>query len=255
MGGYANVNGLRMYYEIHGDGEPLLLLHGGTASIEYFQKQIPSFAGEFRVIAPEQMAHGRTPDVPDREFHYHDMAEDTIGLMDQLGVASAFVVGWSDGGILGLDLAIHHPDRVRKLVCSGTNARVDGMEPEALDWLRKARPEDWPRDLRETYERLSPDGPGHWPVVLKRIVEMFQREPSFSPEQLAGISAPTLLIIGDHDMVRPEHAVEMFRLIPGAQLCVVPHAGHGVPAARPALWNETVLSFLNEPVAAQPTSR
>jgi pimeloyl-ACP methyl ester carboxylesterase len=253
--GYADINGLRMYYEVHGDGEPLLLLHGGTVTIEYFRKQIPALAKEFRVIAPEQMAHGRTADVPKREFHYHDMAEDTVRLMDQLGVATASVVGWSDGGILGLDLAINHPDRVRKLVCTGTNARVDGTEPATLEWLGKAQPEDWPRDLREAYERLSPDGPSHWPIVVRRIVEMFRREPNFTTEQLSRISAPTLLIIGDHDMVRPEHAVEMFRLIPGAQLCVVPRAGHGVPAERPELWTETVLRFLNEPVAAQTASR
>jgi pimeloyl-ACP methyl ester carboxylesterase len=125
------------------------------------------------------------------------------------------------------------------------------MEQAALEWLQNTTPAEWPRSFREAYERLSPDGPSHWPVVLRRILKMFRSEPNFTREQLAGIRAPTLLIVGDHDMVRPEHAVEMFRTIPGAQLCVIPHAGHGVPATKPALWNETVLSFLKEPATTQ----
>jgi pimeloyl-ACP methyl ester carboxylesterase len=250
-GRYATVKALRMYYEIHGEGDPLLLLHGGATSIEVFAPQIPILSREFRVIAPEQMGHGRTADVPERDFHYHGMAEDTVELMDHLGIPDAFIVGWSDGGILGLDIAIHHPERVRSLVCSGTNSRVDGMEQAALEWLQNTTPAEWPRSFREAYERLSPDGPSHWPVVLRRILKMFRSEPNFTREQLAGIRAPTLLIVGDHDMVRPEHAVEMFRTIPGAQLCVIPHAGHGVPATKPALWNETVLSFLKEPATTQ----
>ena len=252
-GRYASVNGLKMYYEAHGDGNPLLLLHGGAASIEIWGAQIPVFAHEFKVIAPEQMGHGRTPDVPERDFHYHDMAEDTVRLMDQLGIADAFIVGWSDGGIVGLDIAMHHPERVRKLVCSGANARVDGTEPESLAWLQNTPPAEWPKSFRDAYARLSPDGPNHWPVVLGRIVRMFVSEPNFTSEHLGSIRAPTLLIAGDHDMVRLEHAVEMFRLIPGAQLCVFPHAGHGVPMAKPDLWNATVLSFLKEaavPIAA-----
>jgi pimeloyl-ACP methyl ester carboxylesterase len=239
-----------MYYEIHGEGEPLLLLHGGTVSIEAFANQIPFVATEFRVIAPEQMGHGRSADAIDREFHYHDMAEDTVELMTQLRIESAFIVGWSDGGILGVDIAIHHPNRVRKLACAGTNFRVDGMDKESLQWLSTVKPEDWPRLYREAYERLSPDGPSHWPIVLRRLVNMFLSEPNYMPEQIAAIRAPTLVIVGDHDMVRPEHALEMFRLIPGAQLCVIPHAGHGVPVSQPKRWNEMVLTFLKEPAVA-----
>ena len=125
---YVAVNGLDMYYEVHGDGAPLLLLHGGASSIP--ERWIPLFAPEFRVVAPEQMGHGRTADRPERPFHYHDMAEDTVELMRQLGIASAVVVGYSDGGVIGLDLAIHHPDRVGKLAVTGANARFDGYTTE-----------------------------------------------------------------------------------------------------------------------------
>ena len=121
---YAAVNGLTMYYEVHGYGPPLVLLHGGRASIP--EKWILLFTPHFRVIAPEQMGHGRTADLIDRPFHYHDMAEDTVELMDQMGIESAVVVGYSDGGVIGLDMAVHHPERVTKLAVTGANARFDG---------------------------------------------------------------------------------------------------------------------------------
>jgi len=232
----ASVNGLHMYYEIHGAGPPLLLLHGGTGSIP--ETWIPSFAPPFQVIAPEQMGHGRTADVMDRPFHYHDMAEDSVELMRQLGIESAVVIGYSDGGIIGLDMAIHHPERVTKLAITGANSRTDGYTAKNLEWVRTFDPDDEP--VSDSYQRLSPDGAEHWPIFLGRLRPMWAAEPRFTSEQLGRIAAPTLIIVGDADIVTPEHAVEMFRTIPGAQLCVVPHAGHGV------MPTETVLTFLNE---------
>src|SRR6266487_5304902 len=233
---YAAVNGLTLYYEVHGYGPPLVLLHGGTASIP--EKWIPLFTPHFRVIAPEQMGHGRTADLIDRAFHYHDMAEDTVELMRQLGIESAIVVGYSDGGIIGLDMAIHHPELVTKLAVTGANSRTDGYTAENLEWVRTFDPNDQP--VSDDYRRLSPDGPEHWPIFLGRLKPMWALEPSFTAEQMQSIEARTLIIIGDGDIVTPEHAVEMFRTIPGAQLCVVPHAGHGV------MPTETVLTFLKD---------
>jgi pimeloyl-ACP methyl ester carboxylesterase len=190
------------------------------------------------VIAPEQMGHGRTADRVDRPFHYHDMAENTVGLMRRLGIESAVVVGYSDGGIIGLDMAIHHPERVTKLALSGANAHVDGYTTEYRNWVHSLDPGSEP--VPDDYMRLSPDGAKHWPVLLGRLKVMWASEPSFADEELRRIAAPTLVIIGDRDIVKPEHAVEMFRTIPAAQLCVVPNAGHGVmPAA-------TILTFLRE---------
>ncbi len=156
---YAAVNGLNMYYEVHGDGPPLLLLHGGTGSIP--EKWIPLFTPQFRVIAPEQMGHGRTADLVDRPFHYHDMAEDTVELMRQLGIESAVVVGYSDGGIIGLDMAIHHPERVTKLAVTGANARFDGYTAENQEWARSFDPANEPvsdatRDSRPTVQSTGP---------------------------------------------------------------------------------------------------
>jgi pimeloyl-ACP methyl ester carboxylesterase len=233
---YAPVNGLDMYYEVHGDGSPLLLLHGGTGSIP--EKWIPFFTSHFRVIAPEQMGHGRTADLVDRRFHYHDLAEDTVELMRQLGVESAAIVDYSDGGIIGLDMAIHHPDRVTKLAVTGANARFDGYTSENQEWVRSFDPGSQP--VSDDYLRLSPGGAEHWPVFLARLKPMWSAEPSFTTEELQSIEAPTLVVLGDRDIVTPEHAVEMFRTIPGAQLCVVPNAGHG------AMPRETVLTFLRE---------
>jgi pimeloyl-ACP methyl ester carboxylesterase len=233
---YAAVNGLNMYYEAHGEGPPLLLLHGGSGSIP--ENWIPFFSPPFQVIAMEQMGHGRTADLLDRPFHYHDMAEDTVELMRHLGIESALVVGYSDGGIIGLDMAIHNPERVTKLAITGANARPDGYTEENREWARTFDPTVQP--VSESYGRLSPDGPGHWPIVLGRLKPMWIAEPSFTPEQLQSIKTPTLIIVGDEDIVTPEHAVEMFRTILNAQLCVVAHAGHGV------MPKETVLAFLQD---------
>lgn len=233
---YAAINGLNIYYEVHGAGPPLLLLHGGSGSIPV--KWIPFFSTQFQVIAMEQMGHGRTADATDRAFHYRDMAEDTVELMRQLQIESAVIVGYSDGGIIGLDIAIHHPERVTSLVLTGVNARTDGYTVENQEWTRTFDPDDEP--ISEAYSRLSPDGPDHWPIVLGRLKTMWIAEPGFTHAELQRIEAPTLIIVGDRDIVRPEHAVEMFRTIPEAQLCVVPRAGHGV------LPKETVLTFLEE---------
>jgi len=236
---YAAVNGLKMYYEIHGEGPPLLLLHGGCGSIS--EKWISYFSPAFRVIAMEQMGHGRTADVPERPFHYHDMAEDTVELMRQLEIENAVIVGYSDGGIIGLDIAIHHPERVTTLVLTGANTRVDGYTEENLEWLRTFDPGETP--VTEAYARLSPDGATHWPMLRERLRSMWLVEPVYSREAIERVKVPTLIIIGDADIVTPEHAVEMFRAIPESQLCVVPNAGHGV------MPKETILTFLKESAA------
>lgn len=237
---YAAIDGLTMYYEVHGDGPPLLLLHGGGGSIR--EKWIPFFSSDFRVVAPEQMGHGRTADLVERSFHYHGMAEDTVELMRSLKIESASVVGYSDGGIIALDIAVHHPERVTRLVVSGANARFDGYTAENQELVRNLDPDAEP--VSDAYARLSPDGADRWPRFLGRLQPMWSAEPDFTDEELRNIQAPTLLVIGDADIVTPEHAVEMFRAIPRAQLCVVPNAGHG------AMPKEAVLTFLSEEAAS-----
>lgn len=233
---YAAVNGLNMYYEVHGEGAPLLLLHGGCGSIS--ERWISYFSPHFRVYAPEQMGHGRTADVLERSFHYHDMAEDTVELMCRLDIDSAVIVGYSDGGIIGLDIAIHHPECVTKLVVTGSNTRVDGYTPDNVEWLRTFDPNETP--VAEDYARRSPDGAAHWPRLRERLRRMWLVEPDYSQDEVRSITVPTLIIIGDADIVTPEHAVEMFRTIPDAQLCVIPRGRHGV------LPKDTIVAFLKE---------
>ncbi len=237
--GYAEVNGLRMYYEVTGAGPPLLAMAGGTMSLEMFSEDVELLSKSFTVLAPEQMGHGRTGDDTDRAFDYHDMAESTYALLVSLGIESTLVYGFSDGGVLGIDLAIHHPERVQKLAMSGANFHVDGLRPSTREWILTATGETWPEDLRESYERLSPDGPDHWNDLIERIQRMWLAQPDYSAEALAQITAPTLVIAGDQDAITPEHTVALFRAIPNAQLCIVPNEGHGV------LPEEAVLTFFN----------
>jgi pimeloyl-ACP methyl ester carboxylesterase len=144
-----------MYYEIHGRGRPILLPHGGIAGQSLWPKTIAALAKDHQVIAPEQMGHGRTPDAPTREFSYARMAADTFALLEKLGITEVDIVGWSDGRVLGLLLAIEHPPLVRRLVTSGTNVDDEGVPPP-----RKAElePTDLPAFFREAYEKYSPDG-------------------------------------------------------------------------------------------------
>ncbi len=234
--GYADVNGLHMYYEVHGEGTPLIQLHGGTCTND--QLEVAFFAETFQVIAPEQMGHGRTGDDPSRPFHYHDMAEDTVALLRHLEIERALFLGFSDGGIIGLDMAIHHPELVSRLVVTGANYNKDAYSAGGWEFIMTADPDDWPQQEHDEYTRLSPDGPSHWPVVLERLRRMWLLEPNLTPDQLGRITSPTLVVAGDRDMIQIEHTAALFRAIPKAQLCVVPGTGHG------ALPLETIKAFL-----------
>ena len=162
-------------------------------------RAVPYFADGFQVIVVEVMGHGRTADDVDRSFHYHDMAEDLVELMRVLGIESASILGYSDGGVVGLDMAIHHPDLVRKLAVTGANSRVDGYTAEVQESTRTFVADEAP--VSEAYARLSPDGADHWPVFLGRLQRMWVVEPSRTAEQLQSIGIPTLLIVGDADIL------------------------------------------------------
>ncbi len=236
--GYADVHGLHMYYDVEGEGTPLVQLHGGTCTND--QLDVAYFSETFQVIAPEQMGHGRTGDNMGRPFHYHDMAEDTVALLRHLKIETALVLGFSDGGVVGLDMAIHHPELVSKLVVTGANFNKDGYTPSGWEFLMTVDPDSWPQELHEEYNRLSPDGATHWPVVLDRLRRMWLVEPTMTTQQLEHITSPTLVIAGDRDMVKIEHTAALFRAIPNAQLCVLPGTGHG------ALPLETIRTFLQK---------
>jgi pimeloyl-ACP methyl ester carboxylesterase len=246
---YANVGGLKMYYEVRGAGPPLLLLHGGTTTIAYsWGKQIARWSKRHRVIAVEQMGHGHTADVPERAFSYEQMAEDTAALLAKLKiVAPVDIVGWSDGANIGLVLASRRPELVRKLVVSGPNCR-GGRDAEFESWLENGKPEEWPSDIRDAYVAVSPDGAAHWPLLLARVKKMWLAFDGWDDIELSKIRAPVMVMVGDADWVRTEYAVELHRAIADSRLFVVPGTEHPTFRQRPEWVNPVVEAFLAEPL-------
>ena len=248
MGDYIDVGGVNTWYDEQGTGEPLVLLHGGLSTNETWGAQLPVFAERFRVVAPERRGHGHTADVPG-PLTYAAMANDTIGFLDKVIGGPAHLVGWSDGGIVGLLVAIARPDLVRKLVVIGANYDTAGIAPEVDAMFASMAPDAEEMAMfRSLYEMHSPDGPEHWPVVFGKFLEMAQSEPHISVDELAKISAPTLVLVGDDDMVTLEHTAALYRAIPNSELAVIPGTSHAVGMEKPEILNRVVLTFLeNEP--------
>ena len=248
MGEYVELPGVRTWYEVEGQGEPLLLLHGGFCTNETWGLQRAEFASYHRTFLPERRAHGHTPDV-EGTLSFHDMAEDTIDFLSSIVGGPAHLVGWSDGGIVALLVAIARPDIVRKIVVTGANFKPPpeiGMA-EGLDELDADAPEM--EMFRSMYEAASPDGAEHWPVVVGKMVEMFRTEPDIPIEDLGRIGAPMLVLVGDDDFVPLEHTIELYRAIPNSELAVVPGTSHAHFMEKPQLVNRLVLEFLeNDPV-------
>jgi len=243
---FLPIRGAQIYFETSGEGEPVLLLHGGFGTVEDFASQTPELAKHFRVVAFERVGHGHTAD-NDEPFHYTTMASYTIDFVESLGIAPANLVGWSDGTIVALLVALARPDLVKRLVCVSGNFDVNGLKPNVVDWLKNATPQSFKEDALtfvERYERASPDGPGHYPVVFEKTMKMWLAEPKIQREELARITAPTLVMAGDRDMIAPEHLLDLFRSIKDAQLCIVPGTSHELLAKKPEATNRVILEFL-----------
>jgi pimeloyl-ACP methyl ester carboxylesterase len=243
-GKYATVNGLKMYYEVHGTGRPLVLLHGafGWATV------YPTLAKDRQVIAVELQGHGHTADI-DRPLTIEQMADDTAALLKELKIEQADFFGYSMGGTVALGVAIRHPQLVRKLAINGSHAgkMADAYEPETFKQFQSLPDDFAPQILKEPYDKVAPD-PKQWPTLVAKIKKMGLEFKGFTREELKAIKAPVLITLGDHDGTRPEHAVEMFRLIPNSQLAVFPGADHFLLWQDPERMLPTIAAFLNAPV-------
>lgn len=247
-GSYASVNGLKMYYEIHGTGQPLVLLHGAFGFVEGWGTLLPALAKAHQVIAVELQGHGHTNDL-ERPLSCEQMADDVAALLRQLQIKDADVFGYSMGGTVALGVAIRHPELVRKLAILGSSAGnlKDAFEPEAYNQFLSIPADFAPPMLKAPYDRMSPD-PSQWPKLVEKIKNLERDAKGYSASELKSIKAPTLIMIGDREGIRPEHAVELYRLIPQTQLAVFPGGDHFMIWQSPEKVLATLAPFLDAPL-------
>jgi pimeloyl-ACP methyl ester carboxylesterase len=247
--GYTDVNGLHMYYELYGQGSPLVLLHGGMLTIDLnFATLIPALARDHQVIGVEMQGHGRTGDI-EREITPAALASDVVGLLDHLGIDRAHVFGHSLGGAVTLELGINYPSRVRSLVPASASVRPDGLHEDLTDPARQATSARMPTqqdfaDFQQAYQRLSPH-PERFHEFLTALSQSAADTRGWSDEQLAAITAPTLLVLGDRDFTTVEHGALMQQLIPGSQLAVLPGTTHMQVTRRADLLLPMLARFLD----------
>jgi len=243
--GYAPVNGLDMYYEIHGTGDPLVYIPPafGHAGMDEF----PSLAEKHSVITMDLQGHGRTADIPERPLTLEQHARDVVALLKHLEISKADFFGQSYGGAIAILIAIHHPERVRRVATYGSTFGP----PEIAHNLEMLRYDETPTPeskafqfKRESYRRVAPD-PEYWPKIWEKVASIQWN--GFTIEELASIKAPILIAVGDHDFVRIEHAVESFRRIPNAELAVIPDASHFAPSSEPEKVIPIIKKFMEKP--------
>jgi len=223
--GYSQVNGIRMYYEIYGEGNPIVLIHGGGSTIQTsFEKIIPLLAKHRKVIAVELQAHGRTSD-RNADSSFEQDADDVVALLKNLGINKADFFGFSNGGTTTLQIAIRHPEIVDKMILGSPLAKRNGMPDWFWGFMSKASINDMPAQLKEGYTKVAAD-PNGLQVMHDRDVKRMVDFKDIPDEQLEAITAPALIIIGDKDVITPEHALELHRKLSNSELAIIP-GGHG----------------------------
>lgn len=245
--GLMFVNGINIHYEILGPEDatpPLVLLHGGDPTIETsFGPILPELAKQRRVIGFDQAGHGRTEDRPDQPFSFEQTADDAAALLEQLGIDHADFYGYSNGGTIALQIAIRYPKIVRKIIVQSASFSRDGMYPWFWDSMQNAKITDMPKQYQDIYQRLSPH-PDQLQSYFEKSVKRMIDFKDIPVDSLKRIEAPALIMVGDHDVVKPEHAVEMYRLIPNAQLAILPNTDHMKMVERSAWELPLIESFL-----------
>jgi pimeloyl-ACP methyl ester carboxylesterase len=237
--GYAPVNGIKIWYAVFGHGQPVILLHGGLANSNYWGNQVPALAKHYQVIVMDSRGHGRSTR-DDQPYGYDLMASDVIGLMDFLKIQKAAVVGWSDGAILGLDIAIHHPERLTKLFAFAANSNPSGVADISKSEVFNA----YIARAEKEYEKLSAT-PTQYNAFLDQIGKMWATQPNFTDDQLRGITTPTWIVDADHDeAIKRENTEYMAKLIPNSGLLLQPEVSHFSFLQDPQQFNSDVLHFL-----------
>ncbi len=243
--GFARVNGLRMYYELHGaGGTPLVLIHGGGSTIgTNFGRVLPQLSRSRRVIAVEVQAHGHTLDI-DRPFTFEQDADDVAALLDSLHVPKADILGFSNGGTTALQIAIRHPGKVNRLVIASSNYRRDGMQAGFWDFMEKGTYADMPKPYEAAYLKINPSQTGVHAMHDRDAKRMLAFK-DIPDESIRAIQAPALVVVGDRDVVRVEHALALSRLLPHGRLCVLPgtHGSYLGEIMTPKVSDRTVAIF------------
>ena len=235
-GGYVKVNNASIYYRTFGSGPPVLVLHGGLGSLEDMGYQIRALAKAHFVVAADSRGQGQSTD-SDQPLSYSLMADDMAKLLNQLGIPRADVIGWSDGGIIGLDLAMRYPALVGKLVAISANFDVSGI-PEI-----SAEEADVP-STPFRYRILSPDS-SYWPTIYRKVITMWRTQPHYTLSDLSHIKAPTLIMAGEFDLIKPQHTAQLAQAIPHSEELIVKGATHAVPTDKPEIVNSEILKFLD----------
>lgn len=237
--GLAPINGIKIWYAEFGQGESVILLHGGLANANYWGRQVPALAKAYRVILMESRGHGRSSR-DERPFGYDLMAEDVLDLLDFLKIQKAAIIGWSDGAIIGLEIAIHHPERMTRLFAFAANSDPSGVKDSSQSpvfnrFIARAGRE---------YTELSPT-PNHYDSFLEDINHMWATEPHFTATELQSIKRPVFIVDGDHDeVIRIENTEFMAKEIPNARLVLEPDVSHFAFLQNPERFNADVLAFL-----------
>jgi pimeloyl-ACP methyl ester carboxylesterase len=237
--GYASVNGIKIWHAIFGRGTPVILLHGGLANADYWGELVPALAPRYRVVVMDSRGHGRSSRDA-RPFGYDLMASDVVALMDFLKIDKAALIGWSDGAIIGLDIAMHHPERLSKLFAFAANSDPSGVKdvnqsPVFTSFIARARKE---------YEKLSPT-PTEYEAFLEQITKMWETQPNWTGDDLAGIEVPTWIVDADHDeAIKRENTLFMADHIPDSGLLIETQVSHFAFLQDPQQFNADVLHFL-----------
>jgi pimeloyl-ACP methyl ester carboxylesterase len=236
LGKYAEIRGFKMYYEIYGSGEPLLIIHGNGGSIGNFSNQIPFFCKKYKVILADSRSQGKSFDDRD-SLSYEMMADDLNALLDYLKTDSCNVIGWSDGGINGLLLAMRHPKKVKKLAITGANIWPDAsaVDPFVINYVKH---------VFDSLSHLTRS-----PEIKNnlKLIDLLLNEPNIKTTQLMSINCPTLVIGGDHDVILPKHTMLIAESVPNSYLWILPNSGHSTPINYKDQFNSVVFNFFTQP--------